>query len=149
MSAPRTSESLSVAYNGLEEMEPSPKIAICFAKVLLVGRVREPFHSEVLDDQGKRHPLRTAHRLIAVVLRRVPATDDPAAVLHRIQGRFKHGAKLVPGIGTAWTDIEAKGRGMRAIWANYARDGVPAAKGMAPWPVVTPAAQPVVDLPPP
>jgi para-nitrobenzyl esterase len=50
--------------------------------------------------------------------------------------------------GAAWTDIEAKGRVMRAIWANYARHGLPAAKGMAPWPVVTADAQAVVDLPP-
>jgi para-nitrobenzyl esterase len=50
--------------------------------------------------------------------------------------------------GAAWTDIEAKGRSMRAIWAKYARDGIPGTKGMAPWPLVTAAAQPVVDLPP-
>ena len=50
--------------------------------------------------------------------------------------------------GAAWTDIEAKGRSMRAIWANYAHDGVPTTKGMAPWPVVTADAQTVVDLPP-
>jgi para-nitrobenzyl esterase len=50
--------------------------------------------------------------------------------------------------GAAWTDIEDKGRIVRAIWANYARHGFPAAKGMAPWPVVTADAQPVVHLPP-
>jgi para-nitrobenzyl esterase len=50
--------------------------------------------------------------------------------------------------GAPWTDIEAKGRIMRTIWANYARHGLAAAKGMAPWPLVTADAQPVIDLPP-
>jgi para-nitrobenzyl esterase len=50
--------------------------------------------------------------------------------------------------GAAWTDIEAKGRTMRAVWANYARDGVPSVKGMPPWPAGKAAEQPVVDLPP-
>jgi hypothetical protein len=50
--------------------------------------------------------------------------------------------------GAAWTDIEAKGHTMRAIWANYARDGVPSVKGMPPWPAGTATEQPVVDLPP-
>jgi para-nitrobenzyl esterase len=50
--------------------------------------------------------------------------------------------------GAPWSEIEAKGRKMRALWASFARSGDPGPVGDANWPLATVTAQPVVDLPP-